>query len=552
MADIDRIIEQIVAASKAKAGRAHASSRVYGSEPILMRGSQLASYLPEPVRQMRALARRPEARSWTDARLFVEQGRLMEGYEDDCPYHGTFQSYFPTYDAMDNQQLRGYFTWRAHVRRGEAEKTSASFAYVYLYELINGIGVEEGEPAFRAIESFWRSYRELEPGLDRYVRPWLVDYAVYHGLDPALAAPYADLEHDRAVEELARAERSVLEQMPARAGRRAPHAFDAHPARDEALLAALDALSTHRLRESRLYRDEPDALREVACAVFERLVRYYHGSRSQDLVESLFGARREMPHLMFASAVFYPGGRHPDCVYRLGETRSYQCRGGIWTCTALHDGGGRSAKLGQVLRAVDRQLRDALGYPHPLKERGDPKYLVQLVDREVRDYLAWREAHAPVRVEIDLSKLAGIRVAAATTREALLVDEEREEAPAEAAAGDVPAVAPEQPPVAEPPAADTEKNTPAASAPPARQAAPAQARPEDEKDAPCELSADELALLEALLTGQTPRAAGADLLVDAVNEKLFDLVGDTVLEFGDDGAPRLVEDYVDDVRAALA
>ena len=171
MADIDRIIEQIVAASRAKAGRAFSSSKVYGSEPILMRGSQLASYLPEPVRQMRALARRPEARSWTDARLFVEQARLMEAYEDDCPYAGTFQSYFPTYDVMDNQQLRGYFTWRARVRRGEVEKTSTSFAYVYLYELINGIGVEPGEPAFRAIESFWRAYRELEPALDRYVRP---------------------------------------------------------------------------------------------------------------------------------------------------------------------------------------------------------------------------------------------------------------------------------------------------------------------------------------------------------------------------------------------
>ena len=43
------------------------------------------------------------------------------------------------------------------------------------------------------------------------------------------------------------------------------------------------------------------------------------------------------------------------------------------------------------------------------------------------------EAHAPRRIEIDLSKLTGIRDAAAQTREALLVDEEREEAPLPAA-----------------------------------------------------------------------------------------------------------------------
>ena len=519
MADIDRIIEQIVAASRAKAGRAFASSKIYGSEPILMRGSQLASYLPEPVRQMRALARRPEARSRTDARLFVEQGRVMAGFEDSCPYAGTFQSYFPTYDVMDNRQLRGYFTWRAHVRHGTVEKTSTSFAYVYLYELINGIGAEAGEPAFRAIETFWQAYRELDPTLDRYVRPWLVDYAVYHDLDPALALPFADVEHDRAVGVLACAQEAALDQSPARARRREPRAYGTDREADERLLNALDALSTHRLGESRLYRDEPDAVRDVARSVFDRLARYYHASRSQDLVESLFGARRTMPHLMFASAVFYPGGKHADCVYHLGETRTYECRGGIWTCTALHDGGGRSAKLGQVLRAVDRQLRAALDYPHPLKERGDPKYLTQLIDREIRDYLTWRKAHAPVRVEIDLSKLAGIRSAAAVTREALLVDEERED---------------------EEPAA-----TVAAPAAPE----PAQARAE--KSDALGLTPEEQSLLEDLLAGRAPRTASADLLVDAVNEKLFDLVGDTVVEFDDTGAPALVEDYVDDVREAL-
>lgn len=548
MPDIDQIIEQIVAASRAKAGRAHGSARVYGSEPILMRGSQLASYLPEPVRQMRALARRPDARSWTDARLFVEQGRLMEDYEDDFPYHGTFSSYFPTYDAMDNQQLRGYFTWRSRVRRGEVGKTSASFAYVYLYELINGIGVEEGEAAFRAIESFWRAYRELETAMDRYVRPWLVDYAVYHDLDPALALPHAGADHDLAVAELARAQRCALERSGGRAAHAAPRDAGPDVAARERLLDALDALSTYRIKESRLYRDEPDAVRDVTCAVFERLARYYHASRSQDLVESLFGTPGPMPHLMFASAVFYPGSRHRDCVYQLGETRRYECRGGIWTCTALHDGGGRSARLGQALRAVDRQLRDALDYPHPLKERGDPKYLTQIVEREVRDYLAWRRAHAPVRVEIDLSKLAGIRAAAATTREALLVDEEREEE--RSVAGE--ANGQEGRPAPRPDAAPGEK----AEKDPGEADFAGAGAPSDEPagaspGAQLGLTAEELALLGALLDGRAPQVAKADLLVDAINEKLFDLVGDTVLEFDEAGAPALVEDYLDEVRGAI-
>lgn len=514
MPDVDAIIEQILAASRAKGGRAFSSERTYADEPILLRGSQLASYLPEPIRQMRALARRSEARTWSDARLFVEQARLMADYEDDFPYEGEFSSYFPTYEAMTNPQLRGYFTWRTRVRRGEVEQTSISFAFVYLYELINGIGAAPGEEAFRAIEAFWQAYRALDPVLDRYVRPWLVDYVAYHGLPVELAAPHLNTAHDRAVGVLRRAEQRALGEAPAKGRRRAPRAFDEDPAADDALLDALNSLSTHRIREGRLYRDDPDAVRCVACAVFADLARHYASHRAQGLTESLFGTRHAMPHLMFASAVFYPGGRHEDGIVELDETCRYVCQNGIWTCDSLHDGGVRSAKLGQVLRAVDRQLRLALDHPSPLKEHADPKYLVRIIDRAIEDYLAWRAAHAPRRIEIDLSKLAGIRESAAETRETLLVDEERTDEPAPAA--------------------------------------PQPAAPEPgEKDDALGLTADELALLRDLLAGRAPAAGGADLLVDAINEKLFDLLGDTALEFGADGAPALVEDYAQDVADAL-
>ncbi len=40
------------------------------------------------------------------------------------------------------------------------------------------------------------------------------------------------------------------------------------------------------------------------------------------------------------------------------------------------------------------------------------------------------------------------------------------------------------------------------------------------------------------------------MLVDAVNEKLYDLLGDTALEF-DGGAPVLIEDYREDVEGIL-
>ena len=41
-----------------------------------------------------------------------------------------------------------------------------------------------------------------------------------------------------------------------------------------------------------------------------------------------------------------------------------------------------------------------------------------------------------------------------------------------------------------------------------------------------------------------------DMLVDSINEALFDLVGDTVIEFGSAG-PQIIEDYELDVRGYL-
>ena len=67
-----------------------------------------------------------------------------------------------------------------------------------------------------------------------------------------------------------------------------------------------------------------------------------------------------------------------------------------------------------------------------------------------------------------------------------------------------------------------------------------------------------LAYLRALLEQNAAQATSAvahsdqseDMLVDSINEALFDLVGDTVIEFGAAG-PHIIEDYKADVRGYL-
>lgn len=579
--DIKMLIERIMAEARTHQS-ARFSNEVYADEPILKTGRQMQNFLPDQYRKMREISRWQDdpkggAGRWlSEAELFYRQGQLMADFEDDCPYNGTFKSYFPTYNAMSDRQLRGYFTWRARVRRGTVEETSTSFAFLYLYELICGIGVDGPLDGFSKIKTFWDAYRAFEPGIDRFARVWLQDYAVFHGLDPKLLRDSKTVMFDNALIELRRAARD-LAPAPAPSGQAPKRRKSSEPllplppdeAREERLMAAINALSTYNLNNSRLDRSHHRDLRHVACAVYVRMARYYDTHRKTGIVASLFGEETAMPYTMFASAVFFAPERHEDCEYRLDPIHIYRCQNGFWECMRIHGSRQKSSKLGEMMRACDQRLRLALDPAHPLKEEKVPKYLAKIIDDEIVAWLSWDAAHQPVKIDIDLSQLGHIRSAAAQTREALLIDEEREDgAPVEAEAAD--SGQPEAEPVADAiveavaaPIRQDETDEPTISteqfgvvapllAPTPAFAAVAPA------DATNELTPAADAYLRALLEHNAVQAESAvvqsgqseDMLVDTINEALFDLVGDTVIEFGAAG-PQIIEDYEADVRGYL-
>lgn len=579
--DVKMLIERIMAEARTHQS-ARFSNKIYADEPILKTGRQMQNFLPDQYRKMREISRWQDdpkggAGRWlSEAELFYRQGLLMADFEDDCPYNGTFKSYFPTYNAMSDRQLRGYFTWRAQVRRGNIEETSTSFAFLYLYELICGIGVDDPLDGFDKIKAFWDAYRAFEPGIDRFARVWLQDYAVFHGLDPKLLRDSKTVMFDNALIELRRAARD-LAPAQAPSGQTAKRRKTSEPTlplppdetREERLMTAINALSTYSLNNSRLDREHHRDLCHVACAVYVRMTRYYDTHRKTGIVASLFGEETAMPYTMFASAVFFAPERHEDCEYRLDPIHIYRCQNGFWECMRIHGSRQKSSKLGEMMHACDQRLRLALDPAHPLKEEKVPKYLAKIIDDEIVAWLSWDAAHQPVKIDIDLSQLGHIRSAAAQTREALLIDEEREDgASAEAEAAD--SGQPEAEPVADATveavaaaAGQDESDEPTISTEQFGVVAPllaptpafAAAAP---ADATNELAPAADAYLRALLEHNAVQAESAvvqskqseDMLVDTINEALFDLVGDTVIEFSAAG-PQIIEDYEADVRGYL-
>lgn len=334
-------------------------------------------------------------------------------------------------------------------------------------------------------------------------------------------------------------------------------------------MTAINALSTYNLNNSRLDRSHHRDLRHVACAVYVRMARYYDTHRKTGIVASLFGEETAMPYTMFASAVFFAPERHEDCEYRLDPIHIYRCQNGFWECMRIHGSRQKSSKLGEMMRACDQRLRLALDPTHPLKEEKVPKYLAKIIDDEIVAWLSWDAAHQPVKIDIDLSQLGHIRSAAAQTREALLIDEEREDdVPMEAEATLI-----EQPNTESAPSMTAgpgematrqdEPDEPTVSTEefgvvaPLLVSVPAPVTPAS-AEAANKLAPAADAFLRALIERNTAQATLAvaqsgkseNMLVDSINEALFDLVGDTVIEFGSAG-PQIIEDYEADVRGYL-
>ena len=297
--------------------------------------SEATTPTPHAISQMRALARNRSGRvsAYADPQLFYEQARLMEGYEDDCPYAGTFQRYYPTYEDMTDAQLRGYFTWRTRYRAGEAPEAPLSFLFVHAYELLCGVGVASPVDALAALARLRDTYGQL-PGngaLQSYLTTWMSDLAIYHGLDRSLLGANAEGSAlERAVAVLDGAERALLASA-------APGQWDASASGlplGEDFVSALAAASRYRLERSRIFSDRFDELAECCCAVFARMVDHCHRRRKRGFVDGLFGDAVGEPYAMFRSAVFHDtvrtARRRPAPSWATSSTRSTACSGSGW------------------------------------------------------------------------------------------------------------------------------------------------------------------------------------------------------------------------------
>ena len=423
--------------------------------------------------------------------IFIKQGKLLAGYEDDYVYDRRVTHYFPTYQSLTNPELRGYFSWRTKLRRGNLQKTSLTYAFLYIYELLNQIGVTDPMDGYRKLTEFRDAYGALDDGILPYLNLWLMDYVVYYNLDAGLLADDPQVRFNRGI--------AVLDSIQSRG--------------DEEVIRAVKQLSPKWLERSKFYREYREDCDTVIVRVLRRMSAHYNARCKKTMVEQYFGSFSQYRVILFDAAVFHERQVEGSRQYMVDENYIYRCRNGLWSVQKYNCLPHSNGKLGDVLKAIDGVMRECYGYGRPIQYKLDTKWILKIIWEEARNLLAEKKAAEEKKITIDYSRLARIRSDAAVTRDRLMVEEEAEE-----------------------------------EAPPAQTPAPAE-EPEDTS-----LTRDEYRLLQSLLYGRDygwVRSSGLMLsvLVDGINDKLYDTFSDSVL-LGDD-PPELIEDYIADLKEMI-
>ena len=464
--------------------------------------SEKEKEIPERIRQMQLLSRGESNLydfSLRKAKVFYVQGKFMENYEDDFPWSGDIRYYYSSYNDLNVKQLRGYFTWRGRIRKGEYERNAEAFAYIYIYELLNGIGVSSPEESIEKLLEFEKKYADEvlhHPVMQKFIKQWIFEFAVVNRMDPETVLRYADPENmkqDRAILILKEPEKYEINEI-----------FE----------AMCDIAGQNFFSSS--------VIKKLGTEGKNYFVKAWKFVNNQTLPNNIkffkrcFGTIKSFTWHPLLFVLYYHENQDKSITYTLNECRSLSYDSNLenWYQTSYSKTASGMEKFYGFMRCTDRLLRIYLKTGRPIQEKREEKWAIPLVTTFIEADKKAREEAKKVNISIDFSNLDLIRKNAVETCDSLLTEEEKAESLQE------------------------------------------EISPETQDLPTIRLDETQIEILQALIDGKP--AAGIiaakhempELCADAINEAFFDEVGDNVVEC--DGKDIvLVEDYRDEVAEFL-
>ncbi|PWT26587.1 TerB N-terminal domain-containing protein [Butyrivibrio fibrisolvens] len=548
----------------------------YKDQPLSFGGRRRADEsLPPKIAQMKELYNVLDSKPGADGYYFYKQGKFMEDYEEPYDFRGRFTRYFPTYHVMNNDQLQGYFDFRRRFRNGEidvssissgAYVTSLSFIYVYLYEILCNIGISDPEEGFRKLLYMDEVFGDKDPSMHEYIQDWLKDYVVYYNLPESLIDGGYDKSFDDSLSTLLTYENFIRDARGDKISSSSENIIDDDKTSKDSsfelseddihkIFEAIDALSSYSLKGSLFYKKNPKDMEEVTVRAYRNVSLFYQEHNKPMLLEKCFGAKGVYPYHMFRKAIFYDHIHYEDYEYIFSDARIYRCRDGHWSLETFYKADSKSSDLGAICKEIDRICRRKFSFGHPLQQKLNLPLIIQAISDAADTYIKEKEEAAKPKIHIDFGKLSGIRKDAAYTRDQLITEEElsdedeflkfendnniKDDITEDDISKDyILKVDISNDQISN----DNVSNDKTVS--------------NDQPSGNLPISEKQMNIVNLLLSGGNviEYAASNHLMlaieIDAINEALYDEIGDTVIEFDGD-TPELVEDYIDDIKQIL-
>jgi hypothetical protein len=371
----------------------------------------------DPVREkfyeMRKLASsRPFVRSTSE--LFYKQARFMEDFRDDYEGDAKFNMYYPCYQNMGYEYLRTYFTWRTKVRDGDIQPVSLSYIYLYIYELLSGIGTSSPEDGLKKLLMLWNNVPFIKPGVEKYLPKWLKDYHIFY----VLPHSFSDFVKEHNMQRFYSL--SFL--------------FDGST---ESKLGIWNSISGYDVTNSKFFKENneqllSDCFDAVLSAVQEFCLK--RNTRFEDLL--VYSVSRRSPWQPFKQALFGSSVKQADREIQINEFERYYCKNGQWTANLPIYFSSQKDFVGYIIKKTEACLRNATGYKYKLvaemKSGGMPFRELQrpaakradldkTIEKAVEDF--HKDLNRTV-VTVDHTNLARIREEALETQGQLIVVED--------------------------------------------------------------------------------------------------------------------------------
>lgn len=452
-----------------------------------------------------------------NAKIFYKQGMFMKDFTDSYNEKTQFSSYFPNYQMMSYEQLRTYFTWRTEVRKGNVTDTSLSYAFLYIYELLGNIGVDDPQDGLNKLMSFWKDFRVYTKTIDKYVLRWLKDYHIYYEL-PQSFKEFVE-------------KNNLAEHYPKMMD--SDNNFD-----------FFCTISKYDIRSSTFFTDDNIKLITDCFYFITNKLKQVFVANGIHFDEAIFQPPKKMTVWQpFKDALFYQWMKQPDRRIVLSENEIYICSQNNWVTSSVITSESARLLIGYIMKQMESVLRVATKYKYKLstnintvthtvvgKLNEAGLSLEKIVSDAVMEF--YREATKTV-VLVDHSALSRIRQEALATQEKLIVPEQNESF--------IPIPAP----------LNLSLTTP--------QDMPPMRSPVDEsatisyawKSLKNSLSETEIQALLVLMFEEKDIKKFADkngimleVLIDGINEKAMDFVGDNLL----DEEFTIYDDYKDQVK----